>query len=437
MGNCELACAVKSHIIFFYITNNQHNFIIMADRGEWLSTRKRDRRSYDNSWSTYEARGSGRSNGGAGGNEVGGGGLDHFRGGQNNNNTTNNANAMDRNNITAQGERIGVPHNDSRQPPPQHHQQQPPHCQHQQQQNRGIKMVAEVAPVGPYGASSSQYEYGASRGSNNNNDNNGSSRVRVADYRGAAARVGALPAQNGPPPNVYQTDSSYRGSGGIGGRSNSNSNISSNNNNISLFQNADFLQTLSNPPPITATLPPDLRSTLNDEQTKVVESILSGHSTFFTGPAGSGKSHVLQTLLKANKAGIGGKNGGKERKIFVTATTGVAACNVGGTTVHAFAGVGVGTGSLAELAKRVMGNEYTKGRWREVDILIIDEISMMAGSFLDKLNFVSQRARNDRRAFGGVQLVVCGDFFQVKCYYCHLMLPCTYTCPFSHRLISV
>ena len=387
----------------------------MADRGEWLSTRKRDRRSYDNSWSTYEARGSGRSNGGAGGNEVGGG-LDCFRGGQNNNNTTNNANAnaMDRNNITAQGERIGVPHYDSRQQqPPQHQQQHQQHHQ-QQQQNRGIKMVAEVAPVGPYGASSSQYEYGASRGSSDNNNNNGSSRVRVADYRGAAARVGALPAQNsGHPPNVYQTDSSYRGSGGIGGRSNNNSSSNS-NNNISLFQNADFLQSLSNPPPITATLPPDLRSTLNDEQTKVVESILSGHSTFFTGPAGSGKSHVLQTLLKANKAGIGGKKNGKARKIFVTATTGVAACNVGGTTVHAFAGVGVGTGSLPELAKRVMGNEYTKGRWREVDILIIDEISMMAGSFLDKLNFVSQRARNDRRAFGGVQLVVCGDFFQVS-----------------------
>ena len=53
------------------------------------------------------------------------------------------------------------------------------------------------------------------------------------------------------------------------------------------------------------------------------------------------------------------------------------------------------------------------GRWREVDVLIIDEISMMAGSFLDKLSFVASRARNDRRPFGGVQLVVCGDFFQL------------------------
>ena len=110
----------------------------------------------------------------------------------------------------------------------------------------------------------------------------------------------------------------------------------------------------------------------------------------------------------------------------------------GGCTIHSFAGVGSGTGSLADLARRVMGNEYTKQRWREVDILVIDEISMMAGSFLDKLNFIASRARNDRRPFGGVreyclcqasisiacfgplllnasfaELVVCGDFFQL------------------------
>ena len=58
------------------------------------------------------------------------------------------------------------------------------------------------------------------------------------------------------------------------------------------------------------------------------------------------------------------------------------------------------------MAKRVMSNEYSKQRWRECDILIIDEISMLGSTFLDKLNFIACRARNDRRPFGGVQLVV-------------------------------
>ena len=366
--------------------------------GEWLSrnpslsSRKRDRRSYDNSWSTYESRGNGndRSSSGNGRSSSGAGGIERFQGGG------SGGGRIDRNNITAQGERVGIPHNEIPR----------------------VRMVAETAPAGPYGGGVasgqriSNYNNNNPYGNNNSQRGNGgggsSSRVRVADYRGSAARVGHLPAGDGPHPSIYQADASYRG--GAGG--NGNSGGGSNNHNIPLFSNPEFLASLKNPPPITVTLPKDLRSTLNDEQTRVVESVLSGHSIFFTGPAGSGKSHVLSTLLKANKAGIGGKNG-KQRKVVVTATTGVAACNVGGVTIHSFSGVGAGNGSLAELAKRVMGNEYSKDRWREVDILVIDEISMMAGSFLDKLDFVASRARNDRRPFGGVQLVVCGDFFQL------------------------
>lgn len=60
-----------------------------------------------------------------------------------------------------------------------------------------------------------------------------------------------------------------------------------------------------------------------------------------------------------------------------------------------------------------MSNENSKMRWRGVDVLVIDEISMLGGSFLEKLSFVASRARNDRRPFGGVQLVLCGDFFQL------------------------
>lgn len=95
--------------------------------------------------------------------------------------------------------------------------------------------------------------------------------------------------------------------------------------------------------------------------------------------------------------------GGKPRKIAITATTGIAACNVGGITINSFAGVGTAEGSIADMCARVMGNEYSKKRWRDHDILVIDEVSMMPGQFLDKLNFVAQRVRNCKSSFGGMQ----------------------------------
>lgn len=344
--------------------------------GEWLSSnplpsRKRDWRSYDDDWSSYEARGSGRSSGGGGGFEMFASSASRVVGGSGGggdggppSSAAFRSSVIDRSRITAQGERVGIPYHDPR--------------------SHGTAAAAG-------GGAASNYGGNASRG-----DGGGAARIRVADYRGAAARVGALPVRDGPPPSIFQSDSSF---GGLKGGS-------------SLFQNAEFLKSLAHPPPITVNLPPDLRSTLNDEQCRVVESVLSGHSTFFTGPAGSGKSHVLSTLLMANEQGVGGRDG-RPRKIVVTATTGVAACNVGGITIHSFAGIGTGSGSPADMAKKVMANEYTKARWREVDVLVIDEISMLCSSFLDKLSFVASRARNDRRPFGGVQLVVCGDFYQL------------------------
>ncbi|KAL7519487.1 hypothetical protein ACHAWX_004240 [Stephanocyclus meneghinianus] len=309
---------------------------------EWISrnpnlSRKRDRRSYDNNWDAYEARA----------------GNNHF-GRQRENGFSRRQQGLSADGIIVEGERVGVPHNGLHNSAPQHD---------------------AARNVGP-----------------------SSSRIRIADYRGSAARIGVLPAKV-PPPIAYHSTAPALNAPKL------------NNQSINPSFTSVLLQSLTNPPPITVTLPPDLRSTLNTEQCQVVESILSGHSTFFTGPAGSGKSHVLQSLLAANSLGIG--NDGRPRKIVVTATTGVSACNIGGTTVHSFSGAGPSTASSVEMAKRVMGNEYAKQRWREVEILIIDEISMMAASFLDKLNFIAQRARNDRRPFGGVQLVVCGDFFQL------------------------
>eukprot|EP00586_Coscinodiscus_wailesii_P019392 CAMPEP_0172500930 /NCGR_PEP_ID=MMETSP1066-20121228/144210_1 /TAXON_ID=671091 /ORGANISM="Coscinodiscus wailesii, Strain CCMP2513" /LENGTH=651 /DNA_ID=CAMNT_0013275431 /DNA_START=541 /DNA_END=2496 /DNA_ORIENTATION=+ len=170
---------------------------------------------------------------------------------------------------------------------------------------------------------------------------------------------------------------------------------------------ANYKSSMRNPKP-TVSIPKDFP--LNLEQRHVVESVLSGHSTFFTGPAGSGKSHVLSSILRLNDDTDVTP---RKRKIIVTATTGIAACNVGGVTIHSFAGIGTGEGQLSNLVAKVMGNSHAKKRWRECDVLVIDEVSMMPASFLDNLNFVAKRARDDRREFGGIQVVLCGDFFQL------------------------
>ena len=197
----------------------------------------------------------------------------------------------------------------------------------------------------------------------------------------------------------------------------SSSSSNNNNNNNNMLQHNMYKSCMMNKPP-TIRIPDEEATSLNPQQRLVIESVLSGYNTFFTGPAGSGKSHILDYILKINQSlstqEVGGGGGRmKKKNIVITATTGLAACNIGGVTIHSFAGVGTGDEPLANMITRVTSNEYTKQRWRDCDMLIIDEISMMPAEFLDKLAIVASRARNDRRPFGGIQLVVCGDFFQL------------------------
>jgi hypothetical protein len=217
------------------------------------------------------------------------------------------------------------------------------------------------------------------------NSNSNQQRRQRGDGNGNAATTTNISTSN---PNPYQQHSIHQG--------HSNFNHSHSSHSSSLLPPA-LLSSLSlanaNPPAITVQLPPDLQSTLNHEQCTVVRHILSGHSVFFTGPAGSGKSHILQTLLRANAAGCSCFD--SPRNIVLTATTGVAACSIRGTTIHSFSGVN-STSSEAECVRRIMGNDYVKKRWRECQVLVIDEVSMMGSGFLDKLNFVAKRVRNDR-----------------------------------------
>jgi len=166
------------------------------------------------------------------------------------------------------------------------------------------------------------------------------------------------------------------------------------------------------------TIPDEIDGTkLNKLQRCVVANVLDGKSVFFSGPAGSGKSFILRSILYLNDNPdlISSKPEKKFRKknIVLTATTGLAACAIGGTTVHSFSGAGVNYNNKEEMVKRVMKNDYVKKRWRETDVLVIDEVSMLPADFLDALEFVASRVRNCRLPFGGMSLVLCGDFYQL------------------------
>ena len=149
---------------------------------------------------------------------------------------------------------------------------------------------------------------------------------------------------------------------------------------------------------------------LSDEQRSVLNLVAEQKkSVFFTGSAGTGKSVLLREIIKV----LRDKYKREPDRVAVTASTGLAACNVGGVTLHSFAGIGLGKEAVPELVKKIKRNAKAKQRWLRTKVLIIDEISMVDGDLFDKLEAIARAIRNNGRPFGGIQLVITGDFFQL------------------------
>lgn len=152
------------------------------------------------------------------------------------------------------------------------------------------------------------------------------------------------------------------------------------------------------------------RVCLSEEQRKVLNLVTEEtKSVFFTGSAGTGKSVLLREIIKTLRV----KYKSQPDRIAVTASTGLAACNVGGVTLHSFAGIGLGKEDIPILVKKIMRNPKAKNRWLRTRVLIVDEISMVDGELFDKLEGIARTVRGNGRPFGGVQLVITGDFFQL------------------------
>ena len=140
-------------------------------------------------------------------------------------------------------------------------------------------------------------------------------------------------------------------------------------------------------------------------QEKALAILKSGKSIFLTGSAGTGKTYVLNKYIKYLK----------ERRVSVsiTASTGIAATHLEGTTIHAWSGIGIKDSLSSRNLQDLRKKKYLKKNIDKSKVLIIDEISMLHKKQLDMVNEVLKYFKETEEAFGGIQLVLCGDFFQL------------------------
>ncbi|UMM10337.1 hypothetical protein L5515_000156 [Caenorhabditis briggsae] len=146
------------------------------------------------------------------------------------------------------------------------------------------------------------------------------------------------------------------------------------------------------------------RIQLTNEQKSVVRCVINSRvSVFFTGSAGTGKSVILRRIIEMLPAG----------STYITAATGVAASQIGGITLHAFCGFRYENATAEQCLQQVLRHTHMVKQWKQCAHLIIDEISMIDSEFFEILEYVARAVRNNDEPFGGIQLIITGDFFQL------------------------
>ena len=140
-------------------------------------------------------------------------------------------------------------------------------------------------------------------------------------------------------------------------------------------------------------------------QSKALSILKSGKNVFLTGSAGAGKTYVLNEHIQFLRE--------REITVSVTASTGIAATHINGMTIHAWSGIGIKNHlSTADLAG-MKDKKYLKENLENAQVLVIDEISMLHKNQLEMVNQVLKYFKNSNEAFGGIQVILCGDFFQL------------------------
>lgn len=131
----------------------------------------------------------------------------------------------------------------------------------------------------------------------------------------------------------------------------------------------------------------------------------TGVNVFLTGEPGSGKTHTVNEYVAYLR----------ERGVepAITASTGIAATHIGGMTIHSWSGLGIKTNISKYDLDRIASSEYIAKRVLRARVLIIDEVSMLTSEMFSTVDAVCREIRQSQEPFGGIQIVVVGDFFQL------------------------
>lgn len=153
---------------------------------------------------------------------------------------------------------------------------------------------------------------------------------------------------------------------------------------------------------------PQSRTSLSPEQEYALQVFEEGENLFITGPGGTGKTHLIHTLVKSAE--------NRQKLIQVCALTGCASILLGcnARTIHSWSGIRNGKGEIDKIIEDIRRNKKLMKNWREIQILVIDEVSMMSKRIFELLDEIGRTIRYcHHKPFGGIQVVFTGDFYQL------------------------
>ena len=141
------------------------------------------------------------------------------------------------------------------------------------------------------------------------------------------------------------------------------------------------------------------------KQLQALAVMKRGDSVFLTGAAGSGKTFILNDFIRWAKK--------QKKQVAVTASTGIAATHLNGTTIHSWSGLGIREALSPQDMAWLKNNARLQKRYNSTEVLIIDEVSMLHGARLDMVNMACKALRGNDEPFGGLQVILTGDLFQL------------------------